>query len=320
LKINVSLSVLTIFYLLFLRKLTFFQCNRFYFLTGIASCFFISLAGNLIGRLTIPVLDQGLPGSFLSNYAPVSHLETRSAVNIINVVLAVYILGCTWMIFRLAGVLVSVHRLAIRSRPAIVLRQHVFLLSESRAPFSFFKKIFVNPKLHSTEELQEILTHELSHVKEAHYVDILVAESALILCWFNPFVWTLKKSLAQNLEFAADRAVLNSSARDPRSYQLNLLRACNGFGKPDFLGYSNAHLLRNRLFMMNKEQPSSPVKFLAYLLILPLLALLIGEFNSYGALFDARPKPTYHYSYHQDYRLTLYKETHSNYLDSTNTK
>ena len=91
------------------------------------------------------------------------------------------------------------------------------------APFSFFHWVFLNPEDYSDRERKEILTHEKTHVEQWHSVDMLLGEVLCILFWFNPFVWLLRRDIRQNLEFLADRKVVESGY-DRKNYQYHLLR------------------------------------------------------------------------------------------------
>ncbi|MFX5922293.1 M56 family metallopeptidase, partial [Acinetobacter baumannii] len=72
-------------------------------------------------------------------------------------------------------------------------------------PFSFFNKIYIHKAQHLDEELQDIFEHEHVHVKGLHTWDILLFEMLLIGCWYNPFVWLMRKAVRQNLEYLTDQ-------------------------------------------------------------------------------------------------------------------
>lgn len=51
---------------------------------------------------------------------------------------------------------------------------------------------------------------------------MLIAEIGIIIFWFNPLMWSLKKSISNNLEFLTDNELLNVGI-EPESYQMSLL-------------------------------------------------------------------------------------------------
>jgi hypothetical protein len=95
-------------------------------------------------------------------------------------------------------------------------------LNDPSGPFSFFGWIFMNPAAVKEDEISEILTHEMAHVKQHHSVDVLLAEMVSICCWMNPFAWLLKREVRLNLEFLADRKVMEAGFAT-KSYQYHLL-------------------------------------------------------------------------------------------------
>ena len=48
-------------------------------------------------------------------------------------------------------------------------------------PFSFGRSIYVNKQLHSEDELQRIILHEMVHVKQKHTIDLVIGECLSII-------------------------------------------------------------------------------------------------------------------------------------------
>ena len=88
--------------------------------------------------------------------------------------------------------------------------------------FSFFHWIFIYPQAHPQNELSEILTHEGTHARQRHSIDVIISELMCIACWFNPFMWLMKREVRNNLEYMADNRVLEAG-HDSKSYQYHLL-------------------------------------------------------------------------------------------------
>lgn len=78
--------------------------------------------------------------------------------------------------------------------------------------------VFLHPESHSDKETDEILTHECTHVSQWHSIDVILSEMMCMACWFNPFVWLLKREVRHNLEYLADNTVIQSGY-DSKSYQ-----------------------------------------------------------------------------------------------------
>lgn len=72
--------------------------------------------------------------------------------------------------------------------------------------------------------LNDILTHELIHIRRFDGVAKLVFAATLCVHWFNPLVWILYILANRDLELSCDEAVLNTlSGREKASYALTLI-------------------------------------------------------------------------------------------------
>jgi len=67
------------------------------------------------------------------------------------------------------------------------------------------------------ETYNQILIHEKVHVSGRHTLDILLAEMAVVLQWFNPFAWLYRREVENNLEFSPMRVCWNTGRWSDRS-------------------------------------------------------------------------------------------------------
>lgn len=118
--------------------------------------------------------------------------------------------------------LISLFRLARISPSGVLEGVRVRYLQEPSGAFSFFGWIFVCKDSVKPDEVKEVLTHELAHVRQWHSVDILLMEALTAICWWNPFAWLVRQEVRRNLEYLADRSVIASGVA-PRHYQYHLL-------------------------------------------------------------------------------------------------
>ncbi len=95
-----------------------------------------------------------------------------------------------------------------------------------------------------------ILNHEYTHCRQWHSIDITLAEWMLVIQWWNPFVWWLRKLIAQNHEFCVDKAMIQTS-EEPQKYQYSLINYLPGSTQLRLVNNFSQNLIKKRIIMMN---------------------------------------------------------------------
>src|SRR5690554_4243287 len=289
-QVNFALVLFYLLYLVLFKRDTFLRLRRIYFLSALV----FSL---VYPMFVVPGLSevwnvrteepQGLETAVFIE-APTFEMiveEPEEAVAPINIpweqiLLIVYIAVTFFFIFRFLWQLISIFRIRLKSEESIISGVKVNNLKVNITPFSFFGMIFINLKMHSDEELEQIIIHEHTHVKEKHSLDIMLVETILFFSWWNPFVWLLKREMAMNLEYLADNSVLREGV-DSRDYQYHLLRLTYHETAVQIVNNFNVSQLKQRIMMMNKTKSSS-LKLAKYLLMLPMFFVLIAANSVYA--------------------------------------
>ena len=167
----------------------------------------------------------------------------------------------------------SILWLAHTSERVVIHETPVYALRKAAGPFSFFRMVFLHPESHSDKETDEILTHECTHVSQWHSIDVILSEMMCMACWFNPFVWLLKREVRHNLEYLADNTVIQSGY-DSKSYQYHLLGLAHHQSVTTLYNSFNVLHLKNRIMMMNKKRSPGIVRT-KYLIFIPLVGILM---------------------------------------------
>ncbi|WP_273567451.1 ankyrin repeat domain-containing protein [Maribacter halichondriae] len=158
-------------------------------------------------------------------------------------------------------------------------------------PCSFFNFIFINPEKYDSETYEQILEHEKVHVKCLHSVDLLLAEIAIVVLWFNPFVWLFRKEIEKNIEYQTDNLLLNSTLVQPEDYQMNLLTIATSHKPLSITSNYNQSLIKKRIIMMNKKK-SNGHSYWKYAFIAPTLLVTLLFLNQPFALQSQEPTET----------------------------
>lgn len=275
LKVNIAIALFYMFYKLFFAGDTFWKTRRFY-LTFSILLSFIYPSFSIVGWLEQSVPMQQL----ITNYAVLQEVtvtpEQDHSLKLTSILYMIYASIAGILLVRLCLQLISIWKMKRSGTKHWVQGTEIIALQRRIAPFSFFRRIYMNPSLHNEMQTREILAHELTHVRQLHSLDVVLCELLTILCWFNPASWLLKQEIRQNLEFLADNKVIESGF-DTKSYQYHLLQL--SYQTPDLklTNKFNISPLKKRITMMNQQKTSKSGIF-KYLLIIPLgLALIVSS-------------------------------------------
>lgn len=276
-KVSVALALFYGLYILCLKKDTFFNLRRYYFLFAMV----FSLGFPLL-TIEIPLYEGNetqLPVYWLSEMDEVI-VDTdteKSAINIGLLLFAGLALISIILAIKFLIQLCSIVKLKVENESEKIADCKIVKLKDKKTqPFSFFNWIFLNYDGRIHKNIAEIITHEQVHVRQYHSVDVILAEILCICFWWNPFAWLLKKEMRINHEYLADQGVLQAGF-NTKEYQYILLHESNkNIGIP-LINNFNVSQLKKRITMMNKEKTSLG-KATKYLMIIPLgIALLLGN-------------------------------------------
>lgn len=285
-KLSISLAVVTTFYWVFLRKLTFYKWNRWYLLGYSLLSFllpFLNVYDFLEPGATGPVVMEAVPLLDLEQLRMLMGREEDTSLFSDPLRMAGVLL-LAGMVFFVGRLVLNVSSFLVMKRKAVLLQDgpvKVFALPDGSSHFSFGNNIFINPASHTDGELQRILLHEYVHVRQKHTFDLLLAEFLCLVMWFNPFAWLLRSAIRQNLEFLADEEVLKQGIA-PKEYQLLLLKVMSGLPHR-FVAPFGFSFLKKRIAMMNKNK-TARVHAVRFLFVLPLMAATVLSFRSMAGM------------------------------------
>lgn len=277
LKVNVAFVLFYAFYRLFFYKDTFFKLRRAILLAFFGLALFYPLL-----NIQDWVRQQEPIADVIYMYSAMLPEATAKADAVASVDWYGWLLGSLGFIYwgivaflcgRFLVQLSSILWLAHTSERVVIHETPVYALRKAAGPFSFFRMVFLHPESHSDKETDEILTHECTHVSQWHSIDVILSEMMCMACWFNPFVWLLKREVRHNLEYLADNTVIQSGY-DSKSYQYHLLGLAHHQSVTTLYNSFNVLHLKNRIMMMNKKRSPGIVRT-KYLIFIPLVGILM---------------------------------------------
>ena len=287
-------AAFALLYWLGLARLTAFGWNRAYLLLALVlplalPVLALPAAWAQLLRPAAPGL-VGLPAwALAAGPAPAGPAGEVPAVGIswAAILVAGYWLGVAWQVGRTGRSLGWLYRL-VRRHPRTRLGRGwlVQLPAPGRPAFSFGRYVFLSPahaQLSPTEDAQ-LLAHEQLHGAQYHSLDLLLAEVVGWFFWFNGLLPYLRRQLQTVHEYLADAAVARPAGHRAAYGQL-LLKLAAGPLPAAFVHPFFSRQVALRLQMLTSP-PSSPMKKLRFLLVVPVVAL------AWVGAAALRPTPT----------------------------
>ncbi len=250
-------------YDLFLKKETFFNWNRIYLI-------FSSLIAFVLPFIKLESFQNVVPQEYII-LLPEIVLTPEKAVATIEP---------TWNWFLIVGIAVSsllfiykiVQLVKLRFKGRFVKKEHytIVIIPKSTLAFSIFKYVFIGEEIQENK-LEDILSHELVHIREKHSLDLLYFELLRIMCWFNPLIYIYQKRISEVHEYIADAAVVKH--KNKSDYYEKLLAEVFQTQQFSFANQFFKHsLIKKRIIMLTKQKSREIFK-LKYLVLVPMLIL-----------------------------------------------
>ena len=266
------LSVFYAFFMLLMRKTTFFTFNRFSLMAGSLLC------------LALPLIHWDFSGTAVSNVIPTLPLP-QAVVSAEGGTLNAADKGISWLgvvsgIYFLGAFVVLIMNIlsVIQTSRMIASGEHiqkdgfkVTIVDAPVASFSFLGHIVISREDFTATPV--ILTHEMSHVRKHHSVDVLLFSVVTVLHWFNPLVWLARAELKMLHEYEADESVINQGV-NAADYQLLLVKKAVGEHRFRLANGFNHTKLSNRITMLMSEKTNGWIR-LSYVACVPLLACML---------------------------------------------
>ena len=261
-------------YELFLKKETFFTYNRAYLLLT-------PVLALLLPLLKIPALQAAIPAETFVVLPEVfigGNSAEAASQNFSGTTAEVAPAINWWLLVYAGGFLFSLGFFFNKFRVLKQLFAHkpvskndemkLVEVPNSRIACTFYNTIFLGEEL-SEKEKEQILSHELVHVKQKHTLDLLFFEILRIIFWFNPLIYIYQSRISALHEFLADAGVVKNVKK--HDYFQQLLNSAFNTEDISFINqFFNHSIIKKRIVMLQKSKSKSVLKF-KFLIILPLM-------------------------------------------------
>ncbi|PRY96201.1 TonB family protein [Marinilabilia salmonicolor] len=279
-KSSLWLIVFGLIYFLVLSNERFFVLNRLFLLTGLLSAILFPLI-TIRYPVTVPLTP--IPFTAESVSAQTTQTIRDQLISWDFVMAAIIVTGALFFLLRVTIQTLTVFRTIRRSEVKHHNNLKIVKTGKFRHSFSFFTYIIVNPS--STEkEFREIMAHESAHIRQYHWIDLILTELLRTFQWFNPMAWFYGHFIRQNHEYLADRAALKNTP-DQAVYKAILINQLMG-GEAIRLGHSFSYSLNKKRFIMMKNTSIPVIRKMKLLIILPVIACIFYAFSQPEYIYE----------------------------------
>jgi len=273
---SLCLAVFLLFYLLFLKKDTFYFWNRIYLLfTG---CFSLLIP---LFQIRFPVTGYAKEITYMLSPVLVTGQNNGSIFipEILKIAEFIYLTVTAVLLIILLFKILRILTLIKKNESVTLYGQKTVLLEKGETSFSFYRTIFLPKRQISDASVERIIAHERMHIRQYHSVDLVLFEIIKTIHWFNPFAWRFKKEIEAQHEFYVDSGLITDGL-NIADYK-NLLLAYS-FGEAGSSITNNFNsLLKRRIEMLSRKKSDlfGKIKFSFALPVMALLIMVVAIIN-----------------------------------------
>lgn len=254
-QITLNLTLTYIIYKWTLENLKTHRFNRFYLLTAvILSLLLPSISIN--SNTSLPELQSSITEISEIIINPNEIQKTETIFNWAGLIYLIYFIGFGVSIYKFTNSIIRLLNLKKLGRQVKKDQQHFVLLTSVKTPFTFASTIYL-PEFTPIDMSDDIIQHEIAHVKQKHSLDILLIELLHCFFWFHPIFFFFKKSIALNHEFLADDEVTSNRTNSAEYLKLLLNQTYDNNELPLSSSF-NFNLTKKRFIMITRK--NNPLK------------------------------------------------------------
>jgi TonB-dependent SusC/RagA subfamily outer membrane receptor len=275
LQVLVCSAVLMVYYLLVLRNKKFHQYNRFYLLGVAVVSWIVPLIKIVWEQQHAGVRQVDLLTVVAASNSEIEALvaSKQESLDWVSLLPNLYVGVSICLAIAMMVSLYRIYKIYTTHECSNLQQFYLVMTRVKGTPFSFFSYIFWNAEIDiQTPAGKQILQHELTHVKQYHSIDKIGVQLILIVGWFNPFFWLLRKELDMIHEFIADKkSVENGDAASLA--QMLLTTAYPGQQFPLTNPFFFSPIKRRLKMLTNVKNPS--FSYARRIVVLPLLSIVV---------------------------------------------
>ena len=270
-KSTVFLSVFYAFFILFMKKTTFFRFNRMVFLAASVLCFILpalEISPTIFAGIDMPMnaIEEALTPTYELGLDGVTVTAGSGKIWLI-IISTVYFAGFIIVLGSNIASYMRLYALLHKSQAGDMDGIKVLTVDMDMPSFSWGRYIVISHT--DLESNPAIFTHEKMHIKCRHSLDLMLHSLISMIHWFNPLVWIARMELKMLHEYEADELTLKTGI-NPTQYQLLLVKKTVDAKQFQMANGFYHSKLKNRIIMINKKKTNRWMR-LAYIICIPAI-------------------------------------------------
>jgi Zn-dependent protease with chaperone function len=254
-KSTVYLTVFYAFFILFMKKTTFFRFNRIMFMAASALCFIlpaVDVSPAIFAGIDMPMnaIEEALTPAYKLGIDEVT-VKAESGMIWLIIISTIYFVGLFSVLGSNIASYIRLYKLLHEGQAERAGEMKVLTVDTDMPSFSWGKYIVISRA--DMETNQAILTHERMHIKCRHSIDLMLYSLISTIHWFNPLVWVARMELKMLHEYEADELTLKTGI-NPAQYQLLLVKKTVDSQQFQMANGFYHSKLKNRIIMINKKK------------------------------------------------------------------
>ncbi len=271
LKVSAGIGIVSLSNLL-LRTDTGLVIKRYYLLSGLVAAWIVPLIR--FPQILLPLSHEPVVYSTPEvsiNAAGITGGMQSTAASGFNWALVLTIVYLTGFLVILARNMFLVWKWGLKAKSPATGDNIIF--SGVNHVFTFISRIFIPEKYIDDNGIAPVIMHEKAHVRQKHFIDLIIMEMTVLFTWFNPFIWLMSRMIRENHEHLADREVLMQGV-DPAQYRAQIINFSFGTNYLRLGSQFNNSITKTRFEMMKKRSTKSNT-ILKYSFIIPVIAFTL---------------------------------------------
>ncbi len=271
LQVSACMAIFFGLYYFILSKLTFFTINRWYLMATLTFSFIIPLLTitvdqeYVLAMQRVTYVDQFQNLSGQQQDIDIKETLAQPDISWLTIIKVAYFIIALALFIRLIIIMSVFFARIKRKNKTRIGHIHIVHGNKNLRNGSFLNYIFLNHGL-DRDKMQQVIQHEMLHVKLLHSVDRIILEIIHIVLWFNPFIYLYSRAVEENHEYEVDQEIGRSA--DKNKYADLLLHLSVANQKPFCHSFSKIPLEKRITMLFN--QPTKSMKKIIYVLILPV--------------------------------------------------